>query len=102
MLGNLGSETITRSSHLEKLALIQHGVGRDNISDFTTNLIKHFLLNYTEAFAKANLSPDQTHQVTVQRAVFNYNTETWAARTYTLPWIESTVGPSGRRGRATS
>ena len=44
ILNNFGDETITSSSHLEKLALIRPGVGRDNISDFTTNLIKHFLL----------------------------------------------------------
>jgi hypothetical protein len=28
--------------------LIKSGVGRDNISDFTTNLIKDYLLTYTE------------------------------------------------------
>lgn len=97
VLGNLGSETITRSSHLEKVALIQRGVGRDNISDFTTNLIKHFLLDYTEKFATAHLSPDQTMKVRVERSVFNYKTETWAARAYTLPWLEGTVGTDGRK-----
>ena len=40
ILSDFGNETITRSSHLEKLALISPGVGRDTISDFTTNLIR--------------------------------------------------------------
>src|SRR5690554_3787262 len=48
---NFGTEEITNGSHLEKLCLIRDGVGRDNISDFTTNLIKRFLLDYTQAFA---------------------------------------------------
>jgi hypothetical protein len=96
VLENLGSETITRSSHLEKVALIQKGVGRDAISDFTTNLIKHFLLDYTEKFATAHLESDQTRQVAVQRSVFNYNTETWAARSYTLPWLDGDVDATGK------
>ncbi len=37
---DFGSEKITRESHLEKLCLIAPGVGRDKISDFTTNLIE--------------------------------------------------------------
>ena len=43
-----GAEKITRGSHLEKVCLIRDGVGRDNISDFVTNLIKDFLCGYTE------------------------------------------------------
>src|SRR5713226_9301934 len=45
---SFGTETVTRSSHLEKLTLIRAGVGKDNISDFTTNLIKRYLLDYTQ------------------------------------------------------
>lgn len=95
VLSNLGSETVTRSSHLEKVALIRPGVGRDTISDFTTNLIKHYLLTFTETFAKDHLKPDQTRDVTIQRAAFNYRTGTWAARTYTLPWVDGGVDEYG-------
>ena len=49
LLDNFGEETITASSHLEKVALIRTGSASDNISDFTTNLIKHYLLRYTES-----------------------------------------------------
>src|ERR1019366_4820411 len=37
---DFGQEKVTRGSHLEKVCLIKDGIGRDNISDFTTNLIK--------------------------------------------------------------
>ncbi len=81
-----GEEQVTRSSHLEKLCLIRDGVGRDNISDFTTNLIKHYLCEYTETFAIANISEDRTKRLLVAKAKFNYETESWEAREYTLPW----------------
>lgn len=52
---DFGDEKISQGSHLEKLCLINEGVGKDNISDFTVNLIKGFLLEYTEEFAKLYL-----------------------------------------------
>lgn len=85
ILANLGSETVTESTHLEKLALIRPRVGRDNISDFTTNLIKHFLLTYTQTFAVAHIDPALLSTFAVPRAAFNYSTESWATASYTLP-----------------
>lgn len=96
VLGNFGSETITESSHLEKVALIQDGVGRDNISDFTTNLIKHYLLKFTEGFAKAHLRADQVKTISVARSAFNYTTESWAAETFTLPRVGERLSADGR------
>lgn len=84
---SFGAETVTRGSHLEKLCLIEDGVGRDNISDFTTNLIKGFLLKYTEEFARDHLRPNQRRVVAVRKAAFNYTTETWEVRRYELPYI---------------
>lgn len=37
---DFGEEKVTKSTHIEKLCLIKPKVGRDNISDFVTNLIK--------------------------------------------------------------
>lgn len=85
ILRGFGSESITLGAHLEKLALIKEGVGRDNLSDFTTNLIKGYLLEYTQAFAQAHLSADQRGMFSVARAIFNYETETWESRQYELP-----------------
>jgi hypothetical protein len=87
IFANFGAERITHGSHLEKVCLIQSGVGRDNISDFTTNLTKHYLCSYTEAFALAHLRPDQRKKVSVGKARFNYETESWSPGTYELPWL---------------
>lgn len=85
ILSNFGSEDVTASSHLEKLGLVRPGVGRDRISDFTTNLIKEYLLDYTQTFARDHLDPAQYRTFTVRRARFNYTTEAWETRNYDLP-----------------
>ncbi len=87
ILKGFSEESITKGAHLEKLALIKEGVGRDNISDFTTNLIKGYLLEYTQAFAQKHLSADQRGTFSVTRASFNYETETWESRQYELPTL---------------
>lgn len=84
---DFGQEKISRGSHLEKLCLIRSGVGRDNVSDFTTNLIKEFLLNYTQEFAKTAIDLDSRRTILVPKVRFNYDTETWAAAAFTLPWF---------------
>ena len=85
ILSNFGTEQITSSAHLEKLALIKPGVGRDNVSDFTTNLIKEYLLDYTQKFAQQHIDPAKCGTFAVTRARFNYSTETWETRSYFLP-----------------
>lgn len=84
---NFGNEQVTRSSHLEKLCLIGSGVGRDNISDFTTNLIKEYLLTYTENFSRNYLSNKQRRLVRVEKVRFNKRTETWESGEFELPYI---------------
>ena len=80
-----GAERVTRSSHLEKLCLIRGGVGRDNISDFATNLIKEFLLEYTQTFTQKYIAKNLCHEFRVPRTRFNYDIEDWAEETFTLP-----------------
>ncbi len=80
-----GQEKVTRSSHLEKLCLIKDGVGKDNISDFTTNLTLDFLLQYTQAFAKKHIDPTLCQEFRIPRVRFNYETESWEEGTYLLP-----------------
>ncbi len=86
---NFGKEQITKGSHLEKLCLIRSGVGKDMISDFTTNLIKDFLLRYTETFAAENISETFLRLVSVPRAYFSYETERWMPKRYTLPFCDN-------------
>ena len=82
---DFGRETVTRGTHLEKLCLIRPGVGKDNISDFTTNLIKGYLCEYTQTFAREHLGAADCDTFAVPRVQFNYETCTWATRPYYLP-----------------
>ena len=86
LFADFGAETITRGSHLERLCLIDTGVGRDNISDFTTNLIKPYLLDFTQTFARRYLRPDQRRIFAVSKARFEYEREVWATERYELPF----------------
>ena len=85
ILADFGEETVTQGSHLEKLCLIGSGVGKDNISDFTTNLIKAYLCEYTQQFSQEHLDPAHCRTFRVPRARFNYDTESWATEDFYLP-----------------
>ena len=82
---DLGNEIITKSSHIEKATLFGLGVGRDSISDFCTNLIKSFLLEYTQRFALENISDDLCRKFKVEKVYFDYKFDRWMPKTYTLP-----------------
>ncbi|RFM27000.1 hypothetical protein [Deminuibacter soli] len=89
VFSDLGKEVVTQTSHLEKAALFEIGVGKDNISDFTTNLIKDYLLTYTEKFALEFIDPKKLRKVTVSKVYFDYELERWMPKTFTLPYIFS-------------
>jgi hypothetical protein len=84
---DFGEERVTQSSHLEKLCLVDGGVGRDMMSDFTTNLIKQYLGNYTQQIALDLVPVKLRRKVAVSRVCFNYNTRTWGPQTFELPYI---------------
>lgn len=84
---DLGKEKVTQSSHLEKAGLFEIGVGKDNISDFTTNLIKHYLLTYTETFANEHIDKTLLKVVKVDKVYFDYELERWMPKEFTLPFI---------------
>lgn len=85
IFNDFGQERVTRGSHLERLCLIGSGVGKDHLSDFTTNLIQEFLLNYTQTFAQEYIKPKLRKKVTVSKVRFNFSTETWERGIYDLP-----------------
>lgn len=85
LFSDFGNEQITRGSHLEKLCLISDGIGRDNISDFSTNLIKEYLIDYTQKFSLKYLLPEFRGKFRVPKIRFNYYTETWESDIYELP-----------------
>lgn len=83
---NFGEESITDSAHIEKLTLVGKGIGRDFISDFTTNLIKEFLLGYTQDFARTYLQPHQRKEFSV-RCSFSQALHVWLPKTFELSFF---------------
>jgi hypothetical protein len=89
LFSDFGNENITQGSHLEKLCLIKDKVGKDNIRDFTTNLVKGFLCRYTQEFALANIDAARLRRVPVRHVEFNYQTRSWRTEYFWLPHIDS-------------
>ena len=91
IFSGFGSEKITESSHLEKLCLIEEGIGIDKISDFTLNLIKKYLLDYTEEFALKFIDKKHIKEFAVNKVVFNFEKGFWEGRKYNLPFLQHTL-----------
>lgn len=85
IFSDFNKKTICRSSHLEKLCLIRENAGRDNISDFVTNLINGYLLDYTQKFAQKHISSSKLKKYAVPHVNFNYKTSSWLTGSYQLP-----------------
>jgi hypothetical protein len=85
LFNDFGEEKVTKGSHIEKLCLIKDGVGKDSISDFTTNIVKKFLLEYTEKFAIQHINPKHLQRRIVRRAYFDFETGAWMPKRYMLP-----------------
>lgn len=89
IFSNFGKEPITASAHIEKLCLIEEGVGVDKISDFTLNLIKDYILKYTQKFALQNIDSKYIKEFSVQKTSFNFKTGLWEDARFKLPFFES-------------
>lgn len=76
---------ITKSSHLEKLCIIGEGVGVDKISDFTLNLIKSYLVKYTEKFALNFLDKKFISKYRVSKLYFDFEKNNWVDGDANLP-----------------
>lgn len=87
VFSNFGQENISKGTHLEKLCLIDSGVGRDNISDFVTNLIKKFILSYTQSFSLKHINNKFLKKFNIPKVSFNYSTFTWVSAEFTLPTL---------------
>jgi hypothetical protein len=83
---SFGEEEITSETHIEKLTLINPGVGKDFISDFTTNLILEYLLEFTQNFATEYLAKSQIKEFSI-RCRFDEKTKIWQPRTFKLPYF---------------
>ena len=83
---SFGEEEITTETHIEKLTLLNSGVGKDFISDFTTNLILEYLLEFTQNFAGEYLDKSQVKEFSI-RCRFDEKTKIWQPRTFKLPYF---------------
>ncbi len=88
LFSKFGKEEITEASHLEKLCLVEEGVGVDKISDFTINLIKKYLLEYTEKFSKQYLDKKYVAKFAIKKVEFNVQNGIWTDESFDLPFIE--------------
>lgn len=78
---------ISKGLHAEKILLLYEGSVKDKISDLTVNLIKGFLCEFTQEFAKKYINKDKLKVFSVDKADFNYKTESFFSTNYTLPFI---------------
>lgn len=83
----INTNNISESNHIEKIMLLYEGSGKDKISDLTVNLIKGYLCEYTEQFALRYIDPKYLKRIPVEKVSFNYKTESFISREYTLPYI---------------
>jgi len=88
LFSKFGKEEITEASHLEKLCLVEEGVGVDKISDFTINLIKKYLLEYTEKFSKQYLNKKYIAKFAIKKVEFDFQSGMWNDASFDLPFIE--------------
>ena len=88
IFANFGKEKITKSAHIEKLCLVEEGIGIDKISDFTLNLIKDYILSYTQKFALQHLDSKYIKDFAVKKASFDFNTGLWKDGRFKLPYFK--------------
>ena len=90
IFSKFGDEDITEASHLEKLCLIEEGIGVDKISDFTLNLIQKFLLEYTQEFAKEHLDKKFLSEFAIRKVEFDFKKGVWGDGRFVLPTLQRT------------
>ena len=81
---------ISGSYHIEKIMLLRENQGQDKISDMVTNIIKEYLLEFTQKFEELYLKDYQKRKFKVDMVYFNYETESFVAKEYILPCIWET------------
>ncbi len=83
----VNTHSISKSTHIEKVMLLYEGSGKDKISDLTVNLIKGFLCEYTESFALKYIKKVFLDKFYVDKAYFDYDTESFVSKEFVLPYI---------------
>lgn len=88
----LNTNGISKQPHVEKIMLLYDGSGKDKISDMTVNLIKGYLAEYSQIFAKKFLSASMCDIFYVEKTKFDYKTESFTSEKFYLPFIINEKG----------
>jgi len=88
----INTNGVSSGQHIEKVMLLYEGSGKDKISDLAVNLIKRFLCDYTERFAKDYIAPNLCRLLPVEKALFSYETESFVSKEYLLPFVYDKKG----------
>ena len=83
------THNISESPHIEKMFVINGGVGKDKISDWSANILKSFFVEYTERFAYQYIDPKYCKKMPVEHCSFNYEVEVFEDRIAYLPVIKN-------------
>lgn len=78
--------------HLEKISLINKGVGRDKISDLVTNIIFYELVKYTEKFALKYIDKTQYACFNISKCKFDYEKGIFIDCRAFLPFVYDSKG----------
>ena len=78
--------------HIEKLFLIDEGIGKDRISDWAARMLLDFFVSYTEEFAKNYIDPTLCDVFAVDRCGFDYELNIFKTRKAYLPCIINSRG----------
>ena len=78
---------ITNDIHIEKMFLVKRGVGKDRISDWTTNVLVGFFADYTEEFAKKHITKEKCKEFEIRKYSFNFEKGVFESKTVYLPFM---------------
>lgn len=86
LIDYLNNKLPEENVNLEQITLFSEWVWRDRISDFTTNIIKPFLAEYTQEFVKKYLlDSEKIKEIWLERWEFDYSLGIRKNKKYQLP-----------------
>lgn len=89
LFNNYDIDELKNVVHLSELNIIEKGIGKDNISDFTVQMILEYLLEYTQTFTLKYILKEQQIKKNVAKVYFDYNLKRWLPKEYILPRFDN-------------
>lgn len=78
--------------HIEKMLLVNPGVGKDKISDMVTNILFYEFIKYTEEFSRKYLDDSLCSLFNIPKCEFDYEKELFVDKKAFLPYIINSKG----------